>query len=654
MQIRMPSGRDPFALVMLVFALALAGCRSNLVDGSRFACDPLEPDTCGEGWTCLPTEARGGTSSYAGVCVRNAALEDLPDSGIPGGDAEETACPRIETSPSGILDLGYVAEGASRIDSFVISNLGLAALHVTSVSFAGAAGFSVQWPGARKDGSSVTEWLPFTAEGRTMGSDTCEEIRVPANSSSSPIQVKYQAAAPGEAVATMTLFSDDPRFDASQGRGLVLELRANFGGPCLRVLPSPLDFGTVLIGSAMPGKTVGAILESCGDQDVQVFSIALGERSNADFQPPDLRPLSTFDETHPLTLAPGVRSETFLLTYLPLSVETDAIGHVVPDTCTLVVKNSSPVPLLTVPMKGLGVQASCAVCEFTIRDGQSGHLVEDCDSIRPMTGTRLLYLQDRSYDPSSAQGGIARHLWSVSQPAGSAATFDPNPLFASPTFQPNVVGEYTFTLKVENNQGCTDTCSKRVFVHPPQGCIVELTWDTPTDPDESDTCSPPGPACGSDMDLHVAHPMASSPELDSTGQPFGYFDEAYDCYWMNAHPVWNADHSADPLYQPSLDRDDCDGAGPEIFSYTIPEDGRCYRVGVHYFDDHGYGRSYPTLRVFVNDSTLLYEKTLSKGMKMLDLWDVGRVCCTGTQQPFVEFRTAAQEPVVVPNYVSPF
>nr|MBP7380878.1 hypothetical protein [Myxococcota bacterium] len=62
----------------------------------------------------------------------------------------------------------------------------------------------------------------------------------------------------------------------------------------------------------------------------------------------------------------------------------------------------------------------------------------------------------------------------------------------------------------------------------------------------------------------------------------------------------------------------------------------CYRVGVHYFDDHLFGKSYPTIRIFVNDSVPVYEKTITEGMNMLDMWDVGRLCCSNAEAPFVE------------------
>ena len=50
-----------------------------------------------------------------------------------------------------------------------------------------------------------------------------------------------------------------------------------------------------------------------------------------------------------------------------------------------------------------------------------------------------------------------------------------------------------------------------------------------------------------------------------------------------------------------------------------PQDGITYRVGVHFWDDHGFGASFATVRVYVYGN-LVYEAAdvrLVKG----DLWD---------------------------------
>jgi hypothetical protein len=155
------------------------------------------------------------------------------------------------------------------------------------------------------------------------------------------------------------------------------------------------------------------------------------------------------------------------------------------------------------------------------------------------------------------------------------------------------------------------------------------------------------------MDLHVVHPFATGSVLDQNGQPYGYFHRIGDCFWNNPHPVWRDDMPNDPLYQPHLLVDNGYGSGPEVFGYTYPEADTCYRVGVHYYHDDGFGPTYPTVRVFVDGAAPIYEETLSVGMKLFSMWDVGKVCCS--KKEFQEHTKAPQytDPVVIENYGRP-
>ena len=305
-------------------------------------------------------------------------------------------------------------------------------------------------------------------------------------------------------------------------------------------------------------------------------------------------------------------------------------------------------------------EIACPLCAFTMRMDQDAVLVvvPDGAQIAPTYGAVGLRFTDDSYVPALGAAGIRSRTWDVTGPSIATAAFTPDHSSAQVQFLPMLVGAHTFALSVENAAGCSESCLQTVHTVPLPGCMVELTWNTPADPDQTDTCGQSGinKDCGSDMDLHVLDPRATGAVLDPRGQPYGYFDEAYDCYWMNANPkAWDAAHVGDPAYQPHLVRDDTDGAGPEVFHYALPPSGTCYRVGVHYFDDHGFGRSYPTLRVYLDDPAPVYEKTLAVALNTSDMWDAGTVCCGNPLQPFVEFKAAnGQDPVILPNYTSPF
>ena len=131
-----------------------------------------------------------------------------------------------------------------------------------------------------------------------------------------------------------------------------------------------------------------------------------------------------------------------------------------------------------------------------------------------------------------------------------------------------------------------------------------------------------GPQAGTDLDLHFIHPFAGGPDLDGDGKSDGWFDSDFDCFWHNPDPKWN---SFDPAIDddPGLDRDDTDGAGPENMNLNIPENGKTYKVGVHYWKDHGFGESYATVRIYIY-ADLVFEM---QDVKMVDrdMWEVATI-----------------------------
>ncbi len=195
----------------------------------------------------------------------------------------------------------------------------------------------------------------------------------------------------------------------------------------------------------------------------------------------------------------------------------------------------------------------------------------------------------------SANGKITKWEWEVDQPAGSQSVFLPSNEVSDPSFEANVAGVYTFKLRVwdEVDSPSCFPVNYEVIVIPDTAVHVELLWHTPEDPDETDT----GLGAGTDVDLHFKHPLASGPDLDGCGTPDGWCDPLFDCFALNPHPEWG---SFEPAVgdNPHLGRDDSDGAGPENVKLAAPED-LVYRIGVHCRDDHGYGPSYATVRVYL-------------------------------------------------------
>jgi len=218
-------------------------------------------------------------------------------------------------------------------------------------------------------------------------------------------------------------------------------------------------------------------------------------------------------------------------------------------------------------------------------------------------------------------GGIAEYRWEVDQPQYSQSVFRPSAYAPDPTFEANVAGIYTFRLVVTDmlgNQNCVDT-TQTVYVLSTAEVYVSLTWDTPHDPDQTNT----GNNAGADLDLHLQLPGSTNGvDFDGDGLPDGWFDRAFDTYWDNPSPGWS---SSNPAMNPGpiLTRDDTDGAGPENISFAEPEDDTTYTVGVHYWDDHAFGPSFATVQIYFG-SNLRFELS---GVELSHraMWPVARI-----------------------------
>jgi len=226
---------------------------------------------------------------------------------------------------------------------------------------------------------------------------------------------------------------------------------------------------------------------------------------------------------------------------------------------------------------------------------------------------------------------IVSYRWEVDQPNGSVSTFIPSSYVANPRFDTNVAGVYTFRLHVTDaygNESCVPAI-EMVFVHPVGGIHIELMWDTPEDPNPADT----GTDAGSDFDLHLQHPLAVGGfDGDGDGVLDGWFDNPFDVFWDNPAPNWGFLEPAiddDPM----LTMDDTDGAGPELIDFANPELDKTYTVGIHYWDDHGLGNSFVTLRVYLNGG-LAFEQS-SVELTHGEMWPAVRIHWTAS--PWVEF-----------------
>jgi hypothetical protein len=162
---------------------------------------------------------------------------------------------------------------------------------------------------------------------------------------------------------------------------------------------------------------------------------------------------------------------------------------------------------------------------------------------------------------SDPDGGTVTYRWTViSRPTGSASE-PASPTSATTTFFLDASGTYDIQLCVTDNEGETRCCTVRVISTPPGVLHVELQWDT----------------AHGDADLHLLNVTRTPPD--------GWWTTD-DCYFGNRTPDWGA---AGAAANPTLDRDDTNGFGPENTTIDVSPAAGSYHIGVHYFCSRSLG-----------------------------------------------------------------
>lgn len=565
----------------------------------------------------------------------------------------EKAVPMIGAIPS-TVDFGQKSPGAQGDVDLSVKNIGAGKLLINKVIYlADKPGFSFRVKLPNKE----EQVFPIpTDKVKTLVLDPPVALW---DYEVIPFRMVYKAISADPAKGQIQFISNDTKFPGPDG--LVVPIQANVGGPCLKAEPANVDFGAVTKGNL--GVEV-VKLTGCGDKDVSITSIVPAKDTSHDFSI-DLSGLNNEpSKAHPLVIQAGT-SQKLVVKYLPLKVDKDAHGGIIPDLGSILVENSSPINPLNIGLHGVGVDASAPVADFTMEARICDppnclpsdlskcitKVVKDGDTVPPQTNIQM---HDLSNDPTLG-GGISHWQWDVKGPTDTNTAYRPSPEFPGPSVCLNVAGDYTFLLTVLSKAGVpSKTTQKGLKVSSGEGLHIELTWHTPADPDETDQCGK-DKNCGSDMDLHFLHPNAWGQGVKITGitNP-GYFSSKWDCYWNNAHPLWVKPEDAQPGTDPNpnLDRDDTDGLGPENLNLRNPQifqNGACYRVGVHYFDDHGFGASYATVKVYVNGQ-LVWQNPNPVRMDGHDLWDVAEICWNDTpdqKNPVKPIKGSSGQPYVI-------
>lgn len=516
--------------------------------------------------------------------------------------------PKAVVEPA-TLTWEYVPAGGKVTRDFTITNGGNALLTIKSLDFAASDVFSLTVDGdptVHKAGALFVPEPPLQIEAGSNLKVTV--LFAPTDDHIKQGKIRVQ--------------SNDP----SAKDGIPVDLVANSAVPCIILEPAiKLNFGGVLAGQS---DVKDVKIKNCGTTELEVYAVEFADGTTTDEFAFDFS--KTIEEGSKLPGEAGVANgkvdkakgptKTTALRIpknmsLPVTVRyspTDVTKGEPPLPDVGVVKvTSSAFKIPTVNVEGIGVLQTCPVAKVSVKEGEE---------VVPQTALHL------KGDASIAPGGAAikKYKWTVKQPPGSNQPLSPNSSFPNPSLTANAAGEYEFCLDVwdaNDAKSCQPACVK-VLVVPNNAIHVELLWDTPADPDQTDT----GPAAGADLDLHFAHQLASGPDIDCDGQADPWFSNPFDDFWFNPNPNWGSSNPA-AEDDPSLDLDDTDGAGPENLNLATPEgkpdDAYYYSLGVHYWNDHGFGVSFATITVYLQGVVSL--KIDKVKMDPLDMWYVGKI-----------------------------
>ncbi len=230
---------------------------------------------------------------------------------------------------------------------------------------------------------------------------------------------------------------------------------------------------------------------------------------------------------------------------------------------------------------------------------------------------------------------MRRSVWRLlQQPPGSTSQLNPEEGLQTEMFA-DLQGEYVLEFEVEDVRGGIGRCTTQLSTQTYDDLRIEMVWNVNAVNDASD------------VDLHLLRAP--------NGSWFDSGDEGDDCYYVNckvcdsydedrcreqiaqynmtpdmpppSQVMWSAPLDLD---DPRLDLDDVEGQGPENLNINRPRNGT-YRLGVHYWDDDGFGASTVSVRIFCNGDEagsfgpLAMRPSGSSGGPTTEFWEVADI-----------------------------
>ncbi len=445
--------------------------------------------------------------------------------------------PEITVSPR-TVEFGRVPANSAQTETVMVSNLGQEALTINAMRLSGSQDFSI----------TIGEQDPV-AEPSVLGDPDGDGSPGLAPGGSVEVTVHYLTEVQGPDSGELIIDSNDPNAPA-----FVVNLTANGASPCIQISPEQVEFPSALVGRENKRPLS---IQSCGGEPLEIQAIRLVEDGggvyslDAETIPELPVRLAAYDPS----LGEAAPARNINIVFNP--EDESAYGG------KLIIESNDPVfPSIEVPIVGRGTLNECPVADVVNPDLEVLPL-----DIVTLDGSP-------SVDADGPGGRPVRYEWTVvSRPDGSTA--QPVERFLNPAspadggapddtstptavFFVDLAGDYTLSLRVTDNLDLSapsadcDQPDALVQIHatPNQDIHVQLVWDTPGDPDQTD-------GEGSDVDMHMLHPNGRA-----------WMIAPLDCYYANVSPDWGP---AGPDGNPSLDIDDTNGAGPENINLEAPE-----------------------------------------------------------------------------------